>query len=396
MKKILWIGEYLNPTGFARVCKSIIAHLPQKKYDITFLDYQKCFAPTPAMGITLMGTLDAQDLNGFDTLRAMKLDKYDIIMLVNDPWGIDYFLQILEEKKWTKPVVAYFPVDAENHDADWYARFNMVSTPVTYTNFGYNVATLARPDLKTKLKIIPHGIDTDVFYKIDAPLEEIRTKAYGTDKFNQGFIFLNANRNQPRKRLDITVRAFAEFAKGKDDVWLHMHCGNTDKSMNIHKLSLRYGCAKRTIFTTGVNSHGWQRVSEQQLNYFYNAAQVGLNSSIGEGWGLCNAEHAATGAIQIVPAHSACKELFKNLVPEWFYSFLVPSPTPYTVDDIMTVGYLPDIDKMAQKMEAVYLAYKNNPDWLASYAENTMKRFTSEEFLWKNIGIQWDSIFSSL
>jgi D-inositol-3-phosphate glycosyltransferase len=43
-------------------------------------------------------------------------------------------------------------------------------------------------------------------------------------------------------------------------------------------------------------------VDDRQLNLLRNACDVGINTSMGEGWGLAGFEHGATGAAQIVPA----------------------------------------------------------------------------------------------
>ena len=50
--------------------------------------------------------------------------------------------------------------------------------------------------------------------------------------------------------------------------------------------------------------------SDARLNLIYNACDVGLNTAMGEGWGLVSLEHAATGAAQAVPRHSACGEIW--------------------------------------------------------------------------------------
>jgi len=45
----------------------------------------------------------------------------------------------------------------------------------------------------------------------------------------------------------------------------------------------------------------------------YNAVDIGLNTCIGEGWGLVNSEHAATGVAQVVPDHTSLKEIFNDI-----------------------------------------------------------------------------------
>jgi hypothetical protein len=50
-----------------------------------------------------------------------------------------------------------------------------------------------------------------------------------------------------------------------------------------------------------------------KLNLVYNTCDVGVNTCIGEGWGLVNFEHAATRTAQIVPDHTSLKEIFGGI-----------------------------------------------------------------------------------
>ena len=50
-----------------------------------------------------------------------------------------------------------------------------------------------------------------------------------TPDFQDSFIVFNGNRNQPRKRIDITMKGFARFANGKpNNVKLYLHMGVED------------------------------------------------------------------------------------------------------------------------------------------------------------------------
>ena len=51
----------------------------------------------------------------------------------------------------------------------------------------------------------------------------------------------------------------------------------------------------------------------KQLNVAYNCADVGVNTCLGEGWGLVNFEQAATGVAQVVPDHTSLKEIFSSI-----------------------------------------------------------------------------------
>ena len=54
------------------------------------------------------------------------------------------------------------------------------------------------------------------------------------------------------------------------------------------------------------------RSSEEFINVLYNAADVGLNTCCGEGFGLTNMEHACVGRFQIVSGVPAFKETLAN------------------------------------------------------------------------------------
>ena len=56
----------------------------------------------------------------------------------------------------------------------------------------------------------------------------------------------------------------------------------------------------------GVVAGDHPSLAPDELNVLYNACDVGLNTSEGEGFGLIALEHAAAGAAQVVPRHSAC------------------------------------------------------------------------------------------
>jgi hypothetical protein len=51
-------------------------------------------------------------------------------------------------------------------------------------------------------------------------------------------------------------------------------------------------------------------IDDASLCALYNACAVGLNTSLGEGFGLVSFEHAATGAPQLLPDHAALRELW--------------------------------------------------------------------------------------
>lgn len=157
-----------------------------------------------------------------------------------------------------------------------------------------------------RVEVIPHGFDSDLFQRIgdDSDRRRIKHEVLGIDPQADSFIVLNANRNEPRKRIDLTLRGFASFARDKPaGVRLHLHMGDVDGGLTA--LADELGIAARVTIGAGA---GHPRLSDAALNRLYNACDVGLNTASGEGWGMIAFEHAATGAAQIVPGHGVCGE----------------------------------------------------------------------------------------
>lgn len=392
MRKILWHSELINKTGFSKVSRSLVKQL-KKDYDITVLDWQKQFDkedplnPIDIDGFKLLGKLTDKDEYGSLTMQAIDLNQYDCIFILNDVWNINELCKLLKYRKYEGKVVCYFPVDAKVHDPDWYSDFDIVTAPVTYTDFARNEILKAYPDCEDTLQIIPHGIDTDIFYPFTASKQAIRENLFGTSKFNNSFIVLNANRNQPRKRLDITMEGFSIFAENKEDVFLYMHCNNIDHSMDIKKLGKRFNITDKLIVSEKAGLNG---VSDKDMNLIYNACDVGIQTSLGEGWGLTNTEMAAVGKPQLVPKHSACEELFADTMDE----FMFECAGNFTLDNIMTVGQLVKVDSVARKLEKLFYLKQEAGNSYAEISDSVLKKFTSPMFHWQNIADKWRAILS--
>ena len=86
----------------------------------------------------------------------------------------------------------------------------------------------------------------------------------------------------------------------------------------------------------------------EKLNQIYNACDLGINTSMGEGWGLTAHEMAAAGKPQLGPAHSATLELFDGISPA------IKTIAPYTFDNIMTIGKIVSAKHLATLMTNSY------------------------------------------
>lgn len=391
---LLWVSDLVVPTGFARVAHGILSNLPKETYNVTGLgvnykgDPHKF--PFPIYPASLGG-----DLYGRSRLKSiLNASSTDVIFILNDVWVIDQYLREIKElypDKSSRPkIVIYFPVDAVDHSPTWYDNMDMVASANTYTNFGREVANLACPD--KNFGIIPHGVDKGVFFTMFEKRQQAKMALYSNTSNKdiigeEAFIFLNANRNQPRKRLELTMEGFKLFSENKPfSVSLYMHSGNTDaKHIDIREKAARLGIGKRLI-VSGTSS-GPQNVPDNVLNLIYNATDVGVNTGLGEGWGLPNMEHAITGAPQIVPDHSACAELYRDC------GLLIKADRELLMDGgAMTIGKLVSPEAVAEAMEKIY----TDRELYATLSEKARIKFSDPKYSWEEIAKVWDRIITGV
>jgi D-inositol-3-phosphate glycosyltransferase len=87
-----------------------------------------------------------------------------------------------------------------------------------------------------------------------------------------------------------------------------LHTDTRQRGCELLPLVHARGIRDRLLSTS--MAAGAPEVADHQLNLIYNDCDVGLNTSVGEGWGMVAFEHGATGAVQVMPRHSACEELW--------------------------------------------------------------------------------------
>jgi D-inositol-3-phosphate glycosyltransferase len=322
-----------------------------------------------------------------------------LVFILNDIWVQQAYMQELKAVEDLPPLVLYCPVDGGPLDAETIAPLEGVSRFVVYTEFGRRQVEAAASERRGNgtfdfpaVEVIPHGVDTEAFHPLDGEGEgEHRLSGRQRARrllfpdapdVDERFIVLNANRNQPRKRIDTTIRGFALFARGKPThVKLFLHMGVEDVGWNVIRLARRYGVEDRVSMSSLAKV--MQTVSTTQLNLVYNACDVGLNTSSAEGWGLPSFEHAATRAAQIVPRHSACEELWRD-------SALMLDPVLNVVNDkVLTEAWLVSPESVAEALERLY---RDRP-LLDEMSELAYRNAIRPEYRWEKISGRWDALF---
>jgi D-inositol-3-phosphate glycosyltransferase len=385
--KLLWVGDVVATTGFARVSENVLKRLKETgNYEIHVLgcnwhgdatSLQQEYSLYPASNRFQPAPF------GEDRIREIvERVKPDVICTINDVWIInEQFNRIkdLREQIGFK-FVGYYPMDSY----EWYSglldTLNEWDAAVCYTEFGAQETINA--GAQKPISVIPHGLTQKQFYPMD------KTEARKQLGLNpDDFIVFNGNRNQFRKRIDITISAFAKFAVGRPDTKLYLHMGMKDMGWDIMPLFSRemrrqgLDPNNRIIMTTP--NHGAPGVPFELLNTIYNVADVGVNTCKGEGWGLVNFEHAACKVAQVVPDHTSCKEIFEG-TGEMIRSL------HWDVDtNLGRIMPCPEDNHLTE----ILVKYYEDRELLSRVGQACFDRVTDIQFDWETVASQFDGVF---
>ncbi len=166
--------------------------------------------------------------------------------------------------------------------------------------------------VKTPTHFLPHGFNPMLYYPIP---KHIARKYFNLSM--EDFIILNLNRNQPRKRWDICLKAFADIVSRYPDQPIKMIIGTSIQGeWNLLEVFQRELEKRNMTLEEGIKHlivlDNPQKNTDEETNILYNVADIGLNTCDGEGFGLCNFEQAGIGIPQIVPRLGGFVDIFDD------------------------------------------------------------------------------------
>ena len=379
--RLLWCGDIVATTGFARVSEHILAHL-HADWDIHVLginwhgDY--CGLPYQMYPASPGG-----DPWGHGRYQALvEQIQPDVVVLLNDPWIVRKFVdlhQTLMEKMekmgkiGTMPLVAYMPIDAPNI-AEAKALAEGLDLAIWYTEWAQHEAE--RCGYTGPSLVIPHGVDLAQYYPMD---RGACRRALGIPE--DAYIVGNVGRNQPRKRLDLSLLYVAEWIRREpiDHAYLYLHCATRDVGIDLLQLADYWGLQERLLLT-GRGTKAIAGVPEDTLRTIYNAFDVQINTSQGEGWGLPTMEGMACGIPQLAGDYAGLGDWAQGA------AHLIPC-TSYAVTPrgINTVGGIPDQEGFINGLQALY----EMPEHRAWLGAQGLQRVQQERFRWASIAARF-------
>lgn len=314
---LLLFGWYRPGTGFTRVLESLLPWL-SLEFRVTWMGvgYQgEAFDWSPRVRV-LPTNLRGGDLVGaYAAARDWDALRPDAVLALNDLWYLIHYTRALGGVRGRVPLVGYLPLDGKIPDPRLASELDGFSTLVTYTDSAARDLrdALARIGCSVPVVRAGHGVDLRRFHPLspalaaDACQQRMQRAQAHFGLPQPAFVVLNAARPDPRKRIDLTLTGFAEYARQSAPpiyLCLHQAIAHPQFVEPLRAQADALGIADRVIWQAGGT------LSDQELNALYNACALGINTAVGEGFGLVSFEHAATGAPQIVPGQEALIELW--------------------------------------------------------------------------------------
>jgi len=336
-------------TGYSKVSYNLLKQLGtlQPLIKIFHFGFQRTPARLPAPARPISGIIQYDAAANEDPKEQgfgfNKFKEYvdtvnpDIIMIYNDPIVIHQFIQQLKDTPKSWKLWVYLDQVYKGADMNLLRNIENASDRIicfTEEWKKYLLTRITTPNIK--IDVLEHGVDPLVFKPLsDGERAGIRKNL---NLKPEDKVFLNMNRNSQRKRLDLTIMAFTRLLKKFPDAPYHLllvtgvkpEAGAFYQPLQIYLNelellgldNLKYGTRVTIVDTTPPNAY----FNDEAVNQLYNAADVGINTSAGEGFGLCQLEHMATGAPQVV-IDLDCYKAFMTpetcvAVPVEHYSYL--------------------------------------------------------------------------
>lgn len=320
-KKFLLVGTHAHQvTGYSKVTYHMMQELAKTgAFELYHFGIQK-FTDQPPSYRPYPPDVDVYDPVFYERAKMAELEmgfgysqlcnyvrkvKPDVLMIYNDASVVCQYLMRLEAltpAEKTYKLVVYLDqvytiqrpelLARMEKDADAYFAFTQ-----------YWKERLEAQGVKKPVYVLRHGFDPTQFKVLDR--QAMRKKHNIPENL---IVFLNINRNTPRKRHDIVVAAFAELVARHPTrplALLEVCDVGQGGGYPIQEIYLRelerlkvplQQHAHKLMITQAALTY-----TDELINELYALSDVGITAADGEGFGLCQFEAMGIGIPQVVP-----------------------------------------------------------------------------------------------
>ena len=307
--RLLVMGHWSH-TGFGVVTEAIAGRLVGLGVDVRVLALNHRGEPVrgPLAGrvwpLDVLGNyfrdVSASGIDGTLWPMIEPADEWqpDVVLAIADVSGLLNYIGQKVDPWRTLPVYHYCPIEGDNLPPLWRDVWKLVH-PVAMSDYGQRVVA---EHIGEPVPRIYHGTDTDTFHPASPgrPIrfdgDTLRSKEDCKEKFGLTGrkVLLRTDRNAVRKNYAELLAAFVPIAQADPDVDLILHCRPIDpEGIDLAQEILRMpeDLRPRVRFT---NMHDtFKGLPTEGLAALYNAADIYVSTTGGEGFGLTLAESLA-------------------------------------------------------------------------------------------------------
>ena len=388
--KLLWLSDSgLLCTGFSDQTKNILNHLTLNyNYDCYQLGHSY-------MGQTLVPPITFEDgrqlhykMLGMgkeayckdilqQRIKELRPELFGILLdtFMLYPWLLSYDLSPAK-------TFFYYPSDGGGHlPLGCEAILKKVNLPIAMSKF-------AQKQVKDVHGIdseyIPHAVELENYYPFT---EEEKAKAKISFGLNpDDFVVGNVYRNQGRKFADRMFKIFADFSRYHQEAKLLLHTDPMDAAAVFDTINLirRYKIENRVKFTGMSYFKGWDY---RLMKNVYNALDVKLDGTSGEGFGITTIEAMACKVPVLITDYTTSKELIEE---DGKCGELIKLNTEVVGSWNVDRGVC-DIDDGVEKLEKLY----NHERLRKTYGEVGRKK-VEKYYGWDVVMPQWYNVLERL
>jgi glycosyltransferase involved in cell wall biosynthesis len=297
----------------------------------------------------------------------------DVVMIYNDPITIQRFLESMKHEKGKSPYKLWLYVDQVY---DGIAQ-PLMDSLLTHADHIYAFSDVWKTTLMAygnhaNVNVLEHAVDPMVYTNMTPPQrKEIRRTMNIPES---AVIFLNVNRNSERKRLDLTLGGFARILVSEPNAYLIV-ASNLNPQGGAHYDLQRIFAEELKLQGLSVQAHAPRLMlvdtsspnllDDAAINQLYNISDIGMNTSNGEGFGLCQLEHMYTGAPQVVTDVGT----YSTFLPKTVATYVPNNGREYFAGGMPHGGWYPtfSMDAVAEGMRSAIAGLPEMRQAVADY-----------------------------
>lgn len=295
-KKILMLSDHaLSPSGVGCQSRFLIEGLI-KKGEWSVRQFGAAMRHENYDVVTVNDDFIIKPIDGFGNRDLIRLtlasEKPDLLFIFTDPRFFTWLWEMEDEVHQVCPIVYWHVWD--NYPLPTFNKVLYDSTDLIncHSYLTYQICDELAPD---RSNFIPHALPPELFYKLNPEqIRSAKTTVLGEDRSDH-FVAFWVNRNAKRKRANDLLKSWSMFLDdlkskhGHTKATLLLHTNPTDhEGSNLFETVDMLGIKDNVVFSN-------DRIDFSQMNVLHNIADVGVNISYAEGFGLGTLESMQAG-----------------------------------------------------------------------------------------------------